>query len=64
MEPSEGYKTLEAELAHLCELMDAIADRCAFDKYEFQRTTIEQSNWEMHQRWLKRAGEIEVELGL
>jgi hypothetical protein len=64
MEPSEGYTSLEAELAHLCELMDRLADRCAFEKHAFQRSYTEQMNWDLHQRYLARAGEIEVELGL
>lgn len=62
--PSEGYDSLQDELTHLCELLDKISERCAWDKQEFECTYTQTTSRKTYKMWLARCGQLEVALGL
>lgn len=62
--PGEGYTSLQHELDHLCELLERVANRCAWDKHDHECTYTERLNREMYRKWLDRCSELEVALGL
>lgn len=54
----------QAQLANLIKLMDKIADRCGFDKWDWQRSESEKRMNALYHRWLQQAAQLEQELGL
>jgi hypothetical protein len=51
-------------LNQLCDFMDRIAERCGWEKLEFQCSEMERLNRDRYRAYLKEANELEVALGV